>query len=43
MLLRSNMALLIPAALLWFRLRRPKPDGSGGLKAGEKMPEYAEI
>ncbi len=33
-LLRSNMALLIPAALLWFRLRRPEPDGSGGLKVG---------
>ncbi len=36
-LLRSNMALLIPAALLWFRLRTPKPDGPGGLKAGAAL------
>ena len=36
-LLRSNMALLIPAALLWFRLRPTNPYGSGGLKAGAAL------
>lgn len=34
---RSNMALLIPAALLWFGLRRSKPDGNCGLTAGAAL------